>query len=385
MGDNMFNKPIYFDNNATTKIASEVITGMMPYLQDFYGNPSSIYDFSKGIKTALQKARKSIATLINANLEEIIFTSCATESNNTAIMSAIRNNPAKRHIITSQVEHSSILEVMKHLETMAYEITYLAVDKQGRIDLGELEAAIRPDTLLITIMAANNELGNIYPITEIGEIAKKNKILFHVDAVQAIGKSKIDVQTMAIDSLALSGHKIHAPKGVGALYIKKGTPFIPYIFGGHQEQGKRGGTENVASIVALGIAAELIINDDYQGNYQLEKMRNYLEQELKAKINDVIIYGDLTNRLPNTTNIAFAGVKGDELLMMLEANNIYVSTGSACNSSDAQPSHVLVACQAELTTSSPIRISLSKDNTQEEIDYVLKKIINIVSTLRKKV
>lgn len=385
MGDNMFNKPIYLDNNATTKIASEVITGMMPYLQDFYGNPSSIYDFSKGIKTALQKARKSIATLINANLEEIIFTSCATESNNTAIMSAIRNNPAKRHIITSQVEHSSILEVMKHLETMAYEITYLAVDKQGRIDLGELAAAIRPDTLLITIMAANNELGNIYPITEIGEIAKKNKILFHVDAVQAIGKSKIDVQTMAIDSLALSGHKIHAPKGVGALYIKKGTPFIPYIFGGHQEQGKRGGTENVASIVALGIAAELIINDDYQGNYQLEKMRNYLEQELKAKINDVIIYGDLTNRLPNTTNIAFAGVKGDELLMMLEANNIYVSTGSACNSSAAQPSHVLVACQAELTTSSPIRISLSKDNTQEEIDYVLKKIINIVSTLRKKV
>ena len=255
------NNKIYLDNNATTKIDEEVINAMLPYLTEKFGNPSSTYSFGKEIKEEILKARKNIAKLLNANESEIIFTSCATESNATAILNAVKSNPNKKHIITTKVEHASILECMKYLESIGYEITYLSVDEIGRLSLEELEKAIKEDTCLITVMMANNEIGNIYPIKEIGEIAKKYNILFHCDAVQAIGKIKVDVKELNIDTLSLAGHKIYAPKGIGVLYVKEGINFNSLIYG-HQENNKRGGTENVPYIIGLGKAAELIINDN---------------------------------------------------------------------------------------------------------------------------
>lgn len=377
------NQNIYLDNNATTKVDNEVLEAMLPYLKSQYGNPSSIYSFGKDVSNEIKKSKNNIAKLINASLDEIIFTSCASESNVTAIMSAVKNNPNKRHIITTKVEHASILETMKNLETNGYNITYLSVDKNGKLDLEELKSKITNDTFLISVMMANNEIGNIYPIKEICEIAKSHNILFHCDSVQAIGKIKIDVKDLNVDTLSLSGHKIHAPKGIGVLYVKNGINFTPLIFG-HQENNRRGGTENVPYIVGLGKAAELIINDDYKVNSYLKELRDYMENEIKNNIDDIIIYGDLENRLPNTSSIAFKGVSANELLLMLESFNIYVSTGSACNSKLAEPSHVLVACKADLDNYSPIRISLSKDNTKEEIDIFIKKLVSIVNMLRRK-
>lgn len=377
------NQNIYLDNNATTKCDEDVLDAILPYLKDKFGNPSSTYSFGKNIKEDISKARKSIATLLNAEENEIVFTSCASESNATAIMSAVRNNPNKKHIITTKVEHASIIETMKYLEDNGYEITYLAVDKFGKIDLNELKNSINNNTCLITIMMANNEIGNVYPIKEIGEIAKENNILFHCDAVQAIGKIKIDVKEMNIDTLSLSGHKIHAPKGIGVLYVKNGIPLIPLIFG-HQEQNKRGGTENTPYIIGLGKAVDLILEDNYLINDKLKELRDYMEMQIKEKINDVVIYGDLDNRLPNTSSIAFKNVKADELLLILESFNIYVSTGSACNSELTEPSHVLMACNVDLDNYSPIRVSLSKYNTKEEIDIFVKCLINVVNMIRRR-
>lgn len=375
------NSEIYFDNNATTKCDERVLNAMLPYLKENYGNPSSIYSFGKEIKDKITEARRNVAKLLNADENEIIFTSCASESNVSAIMSAV-NNTNRKHIITTKVEHASIMEMMKHLETKGYEITYLSVDKKGRIDLNELIRSITEDTFLIAIMMANNELGNIYPIKEIGEIAKEHNILFHCDAVQAVGKIKIDVKDMNIDTLSLSGHKIYAPKGIGVLYVKKGIDFKPLIFG-HQEKNRRGGTENVPYIIALGKAAQMITEDNYEINKKLKYLRDKLENDIKNRIEDVIIYGDTENRLSNTSNIAFKGVKGEELLLVLEASNIFVSTGSACNSEIAEPSHVLVACNANLNDYSPIRISLGKDNTEEEIDIFVNRLEKAVEMLRK--
>lgn len=374
---------IYLDNNATTRCDEEVLKIMLPYLNEEYGNPSSIYSFDKTIKENIDKSREAIAKLLNASKEEIIFTSCASESNVTAIMNAVKNNPMKKHIITTKVEHASIMETMKYLENLGYEITYLPVNEQGKIDVKLLEDIITENTLLITIMMANNEIGNIYPIKEIGGIAKKHSILFHCDAVQAIGKLKIDVQDMHIDTLSLSGHKIHAPKGIGVLYVKNDIPFTPLIFG-HQEENRRGGTENAPYIIGLGKAAELILEDDYKINIYLKELRDEMEQQIKNKIEDVVIYGDLDNRLPNTSSIAFKNVNSNELLLMLESFGIYVSTGSACNSKSAAPSHVLIACHANLEEYSPIRISLGKYNTKEEIDIFVKTLTNIVNMLRRK-
>lgn len=376
-------KDIYLDNNATTMCDVDVLNEMLPYLNDYYGNPSSIYSFGKEVKEKINIARESLANLINADNSEIVFTSCASEANVTAIMSAIRNNPEKKHIITTSVEHTSIMETMKYLEKSGYSITYLSVDLMGRINLEELEKSIKDDTCLISIMMANNEIGNIYPIKEISEIAKKHNILFHCDAVQAVGKIKIDVKDLGVDTLSISGHKIYAPKGIGLLYVKKGTPYTPLIFG-HQERNMRGGTENVAYIVGFGKAAQLIIDDDYNEVQRLQELRNYMESSIKSNIEDVFIYGDLNNRTPNTSSIAFKGVKSDELLLMLESFNIYVSTGSACNSVLAEPSHVLTACNADLDNFSPIRISLGKYNTKEEVDLFIKKLINIVNMFRKR-
>lgn len=376
-------KKIYFDNNATTMCDKEVLKAMLPYIEEEYGNPSSIYSFGKNVKEKITEARKNVADLINANPNEIIFTSCASESNVTAIMNAIKNNPDKKHIITTKLEHASVLETMKYLEKIGYQITYLTIDEQGRINIDELKDAIKENTCLINIMMANNEIGNIYPIKEIGKIAKENNILFHCDAVQAVGKIKIDVKEMNVDTLSLSGHKIHAPKGIGVLYVRECIPYIPLIFG-HQEGNKRGGTENVPYIIGLGKAAKLIIDDNNKVNERLEYLRDKLEKQIKDNINDVIIYGDIENRLPNTSNIAFKGVNANELLLLLESFNIYVSTGSACNSEIAEPSHVLTACKADLDNYSPIRISLDKYNTEEEVDTFVKRIINIVNMLRKK-
>lgn len=377
------NNVIYFDNNATTKTDEEVLNEMLPYLKEQYGNPSSTYTFGKEIKEKIKKARQNIAKLINAEESEIIFTSCASESNTTAIMNATKSNPTKKHIITTKVEHASIIEAMKYLEKEGYEVTYLSVDNKGRISLKELKESIREDTCLIAVMMANNEIGNIYPITEIGKTAKENNILFHCDAVQAIGKVKIDVKEMNIDTLSLSGHKIHAPKGIGVLYVKNNISFNPLIFG-HQEDNRRGGTENVPYIIGLGKAVEQIIEDNYEINKKLKELRDNLEKQIKENIEDILIYGDKENRLPNTLNIAFKDVNAEELLLMLESFNIYVSTGSACNSELAEPSHVLVACNADLENYSPIRISLGKYNTQEEVDMFVKRLINVVNMIRRR-
>jgi len=377
------NSEIYLDNNATTKCDEEVLNVMLPYFKEKYGNPNSTYSLGKKVKEEISKARKSIAKLLNASESEIIFTSCATESNTAAIINAIKNNPDKKHIITTKVEHASILECMKNLEFNGYEVTYLSVDKCGRLSLEELEKSIRKDTCLITVMFANNEIGNIYPIKEIGEIAKKYNILFHCDAVQAMGKIKVDVKELNVDTLSLAGHKIYAPKGIGVLYIKEGIEFKSLIFG-HQENNLRGGTESVPCIIGLGKAAELIIKDEFKEEEKIQELRDYMEEQIKANIEDVHIYGDLNNRIPNTSSIAFKGVKGDELLFVLEAQNIFISTGSACNSEIALPSHVLTACNADLENYSPIRISLGKYNTKEEIDKLVEVLTFNVKMLRRR-
>ena len=276
---------IYFDNNATTECDAEVLEAMLPFFKEMYGNPSSIYSFGREAKKAIIEARNNIAELLNANQNEIIFTSCASESNVTAILNAVKNNPDKRHIITTKVEHASIMETMKHLETLGYEVTYLSVNTKGQIDLSELENSIKNDTLLVTVMMANNEIGNIYPIKEIGEIAKKHNILFHCDAVQAVGKIKIDVKELNIDTLSLSGHKIHTPKGIGVLYLKEGRTYTPLIFG-HQEKNRRGGTENVPYIVGIGRAAKKILEDSYESNEKIEYLRDAF-YELEFNVNEI--------------------------------------------------------------------------------------------------
>lgn len=377
------NTKIYLDNNATTKCDKDVLNAMLPYLSENYGNPSSTYSFGKDVRDEITKARIKIAELLNADYEEIIFTSCASESNVSAIMSAVKSNPQKKHIITTSVEHASIMETMNYLEKNGYRITYLAVDKLGRINVDELENSITDDTLLISVMMANNEIGNIYPIEEIGKISKKYNILFHCDAVQAVGKVKIDVKKLNIDTLSLSGHKINAPKGIGVLYVNKNISYTPLVFG-HQESNRRGGTENVPYIIGLSKAVSLILEDNYKSNDFLRELRDYMESKIENEIDDVKIYGDLDNRLPNTSSIAFRGVKADELLLMLESFNIFVSTGSACNSEIAEDSHVLVACGADLENYSPIRISLGKYNTKEEIDNFIKRLESIVKMIRKR-
>ena len=373
---------IYLDNNATTKVDEEVLNVMLPYLKEEYGNPSSTYSFGKKVKDEITKARNNVAKLLNANPDNIIFTSCGSESNVTAIMNAVRLNPNKKHIITTSVEHASIIETLGYLAKDDYKITFLEVDDKGRLDLEELKKSITPDTCLISIMMANNEIGNIYPIKEISKIARENNILFHTDAVQAAGKIKIDVEDLDVDSLSISGHKINVPKGIGVLYMKDKKMF-PLIYG-HQEKNRRGGTENSAYIIGLGKAAEMIINDNYKMAEEEKELRDYMEEEIKKNIEDVYIYGDIDNRTPNTSSIAFKGVKADELMLVLESFDIYVSTGSACNSELAVPSHVLTACHANLDDYSPIRVSIGKYNTKEEIDEFVRKLINIVGMIRRR-
>lgn len=377
------NKQIYLDNNATTKIDDEVLNAMLPYFKEQYGNPSSIYSFGCKIKQEVKKARDAVSQLLNANPDNLIFTSSGSEGNVTSIMSAIKTNPNKKHIITTKIEHASILEAMKYLETQGYNVTYLSVDNLGRLDLDELKKSITNDTCLISVMMVNNELGNIYPIKEITKIAHQNSILVHCDGVQALGKIKIDVEELDVDYLSVSGHKINAPKGIGALYIKNNDFFSPLIFG-HQENNRRGGTENVPYIVGFGKAAELIINDNYNKEKEIQNLRDYMEQKIKSNIENVFIYGDIDNRVPGTSSIAIEGIKGDELMIVLESYNIFVSTGSACNSKIALPSHVLVACNADLEKYSPIRISLDKNTTKEDIDTFINCLTDLIKMLRRR-
>jgi len=376
---------VYVDNNATTKIADEVFEAMKPFLTDEYGNPSSMHTFGGKIRRFIDKARESVANLLGAESpSEIIFTSCGTESDNTAIISTLRSFPNKKHIITTKVEHPAVLSLCKYLETIGYRVTYLNVDSRGQLDLDELSYSIQSDTALISIMYANNETGVIFPIQEIAEIVRQKNVIFHTDAVQALGKINFDLKKIPIDLVSISGHKIHAPKGVGALYIRKGTKFSPFILGGHQEEGRRGGTENVASIIGFGVACELAKKYMEEENKRVKYLRDKLENSILEKIPNTRVNGDRVNRLPNTTNISFEFVEGEAILLMLDQKGICASSGSACTSGSLTPSHVLKAMGVPFTfLQGSIRFSLSRYNIEEEIDYIIDTLPHIIDRLRE--
>jgi cysteine desulfurase len=375
---------IYLDNNATTSIAPEVLDEMMPYLRDFYGNPSSMHTFGGQLHRKVEEARGKVAGLIGAEPEEIIFTSCGTESDNTALMSAVESLPAKRHIVTTRIEHPAVLNFCRHLGRKGYRVTFLPVNNSGQLDMDELLRAVDEDTLAVSCMYANNEIGNINAIPEIGEILRERHILFHTDAVQLVGKIPIDMKKLPVDMLSISGHKLHAPKGVGALYVRKGNRFFPYIIGGHQEGGRRAGTENVASIIGLGKACELAMENPYEEVKYLASLRDRLEKALIEKCPDVRVNGDAANRLPNTTNLSFEYVEGEAILLRLNEYGICASSGSACTSGSLEPSHVLRAMGVPFTAiHGSIRFSLSRYNTETEIDRVIEVMPGIIIELRE--
>jgi cysteine desulfurase len=375
---------IYLDNNATTKIAPEVFDEMAPYLTDLYGNPSSMHTFGGSLRSKIEEARERVAKLIGAEPDEIIFTSCGTESDNTALMSAIESYPQKRYIITTRVEHPAVFNFAKHMARKDYRVTFLPVDNLGRLDMDALSKALDDDVVVVSIMYANNESGVIFPIEKIGEIVRERKIIFHTDAVQTVGKLPIDVKKLPVDMLSLSGHKLHAPKGVGALYVRKGTRFYPYIIGGHQENGRRAGTENVASIIGLGKTCELAAKNIKKEQDYLSSLRDKLERNLLKLCPDVRINGDTEHRLPNTTNMSFEYVEGEAILLRLNEYGICASSGSACTSGSLEPSHVLRAMGVPFTAiHGSIRFSLSRYNTEDEIDQVIEIMPKIIKELRE--
>jgi len=377
-------KTIYLDNNATTAVAPEVLESMMPYLKEFYGNPSSMHTFGGQIHAEIEKARAEVAQLLNAEPEEIIFTSCGTESDNTAIMSALESFPNKKHIITTRVEHPAVRNFCKHLSRQGFRITFLPVNSEGQLNIDNLIGALDDDTAFVSIMYANNEIGNVFPIQKIGEILQDRKIIFHTDAVQAVGKIPVDIRQLPVDMLSLSGHKIHAPKGIGVLYVRKGTRFYPYLIGGHQEHGRRAGTENVASIIGLGKACELARKNLDNDFHYLSGLRNRLENALLEECPDTRINGDKSNRLPNTTNISFEYIEGEAILLRLNEYGICASSGSACSSGSLEPSHVLRAMGIPFTAiHGSIRFSLSRYTTEQEINEVIKTVPPIINELRR--
>ncbi|MBD2327944.1 cysteine desulfurase NifS [Alkalinema sp. FACHB-956] len=374
---------IYLDNNATTKVDPAVIDAMLPYLSEYYGNPSSMHTFGGQVGKAIRDARSHLAQLLNAEESEIIFTSCGTESNNTAIRTALAAQPDRRHIITTQVEHPCVLNVCKQFEKQGYTVTYLSVDRQGQIDLLELEAAITGNTALVTTMYANNETGVVFPIEQIGAIAKAAGAIFHVDAVQVAGKLPLSMKDSTIDLLTISGHKLHAPKGIGVLYVRRGFRFRAFLLGGHQERGRRAGTENVPGIIGLGKAAE-IANFELKYMHRETRLRDRLEQGLLSRIADCEINGHPTQRLPNTTNIGFKYIEGEAILFSLNQYGICASSGSACTSGSLEPSHVLRAMGLPYTIlHGSIRFSLSRFTTEAEVDRVLEVMPGIVNRLRE--
>ncbi len=378
---------IYMDNNATTKVAPEVIEAMMPYLTDYYGNPSSMHNFGGQVGAAVAKARAQVADLLGADPEEITFTSCGTESDSTAVLSALQVNPDKRHIVTTRVEHPAIKNLCENLEGLTghkYRVTRLKVDGEGRLDLEEYERALSDDTAIVSIMWANNETGVLFPIAKMARMAKEKGILFHTDAVQAVGKVPINLKELDVDFLALSGHKLHAPKGVGVLFVRRGTPFVPFLAGGHQEKGRRGGTENVASIIGLGRACEFAAEKMEEENTRVKALRDKLEDGLLTSVSRSMLNGHKAERLPNTSNVSFEFVEGESILLHMNQHNICASSGSACTSGSLEPSHVLRAMGVPFTAAhGSIRFSLSIYNTEEEVDFVLGKIPEIIASLRK--
>jgi cysteine desulfurase len=375
---------IYLDNNATTKVAPEVVEAMLPYLSEYYGNPSSMHSFGGDVAEKIKEARENVANLIGATGDEIVFTSCGTESDSTAIRAAIESNPDRKHIVTSRVEHPAVKNLYEVLSKKGYRVTFVPVDGQGILDLDYLYKNLSDDTAVVSLMWANNETGVIFPIEEISQRTKDQGIVFHTDAVQAVGKIPIDVNETGVDLLSLTGHKFHAPKGIGALYIRKGTKYSPFMIGGHQEKGRRGGTENVASIIALGKAAELAKKHlDEDGYEHIGRLRDKLETNLLARISHSMVNGDREHRLLNTTSIAYEYVEGEAILLMMNEHGICASSGSACTSGSLEPSHVLRAMGVPFTAAhGSIRYSLSRYTTEEEIDVVIEKTPAIIERLR---
>lgn len=374
---------IYLDNNATTQVAPEVMEAMLPYFHDFYGNPSSMHSFGGRVGRKIWEAREQTAALIGAEPDEIVFTSCGTESDNTAILTALATQPEKRHIVTSRVEHPAVKVLCAHLATQGCRVTELPVDKEGLPDLDQYEKSLTPDTAIVSLMWANNETGVLFPVERAAEIARERGIPFHTDAVQAVGKIPISMQANAINMLSISGHKLHAPKGIGVLYLRRGTKFTPFLIGGHQERGRRGGTENTPAIIALGKACELAAQHMDRENTTVKQLRDKLERELLRRIPKSRVNGNLENRLPNTTNISFEFVEGEGILLLMDEFGICASSGSACTSGSLQPSHVLRAMGVPFTMAhGSIRFSLSIYNTEAEIDFVIEKLPPIIERLR---
>jgi len=376
---------IYVDNNATTMVAPEVLDAMLPYFSTYYGNPSSMHSFGGSVAAEIKTARENIAKLIGAAPDEIIFTSCGTESDSTAIRAAIESYPDKKHIVTSRVEHPAVKNLYETLSKKGYRTTFVPVDNRGRLDIDYLYDSLSDETAIVSIMWGNNETGVIFPIEEISRQVNSRGILFHTDAVQVVGKIPINVSKTGVDMLSLSGHKFHSPKGIGALYIRKGTKFSPFMIGGHQEKGRRGGTENTASIIGLGKAAQLAVEHLASNGYKpISQLRDKLERNLLEMIPNAMINGDTENRLPNTSSIAFEYVEGEAILLMMNEHGICASSGSACTSGSLEPSHVLRAMGVPFTAAhGSIRFSLSRYNTEDEIDKILEVLPPIIERLRE--
>jgi len=377
-------KTIYFDNNATTRVADEVAEEIQPFFCELYGNPSSMHTFGGQVGRVIRKAREQVAELLGCDPSDIFFTSGGTESDNTAINGVLAAVPNRHKIITSRVEHPAVLTVCREMQNHGYTVVEIAVDKAGQLDPAELEEQIDDDTALVTIMYANNETGVIFPVEKVSELATEKGVFFHTDAVQAVGKIPLNLSKSNIDLLSLSGHKLHAPKGVGVLYVRKGTRMLPFMLGGHQEAGRRAGTENVPGIVGLGKACELAARNISQENEKVKYLRDKLEKALLEKCPDSRLNGDKENRLPNTTNISFEYVEGEAILLMLDKYGICASSGSACTSGSLEPSHVLRAMGVPFTAAhGSIRFSLSRYNTEEEVDYTIQKTPPIINRLRE--
>ncbi len=377
-------KTIYFDNNATTQVADEVFEEMQPYFRRLYGNPSSMHTFGGQVGIRIREARERVARLLGCDPSEIIFTSCGTESDSSAIHGALAALPQKRKVITTRVEHPAVLAVCRDLESHGFTVVELGVDKLGQLDLNELEHQLDNDTALVTIMYANNETGVIFPIEQIAEMVTNQGIVFHTDAVQVVGKIPLNLAQSPINLLSLSGHKLHAPKGVGVLYVKKGTRIAPFLLGGHQESGRRAGTENVPGIVGLGKACELAAENMADENTRVKRLRDKLEKALLETCPDSRVNGDPDHRLPNTSNISFEYVEGEAILLLLDRHGICASSGSACTSGSLEPSHVLRAMGVPFTAAhGSIRFSLSRYNTEDEVDFTIDKMPEIIHRLRE--
>ncbi|ABP79046.1 nitrogenase metalloclusters biosynthesis protein NifS [Stutzerimonas stutzeri A1501] len=376
---------IYLDNNATTRVDDEVVQAMLPFFTEQFGNPSSMHSFGNQVGMALKKARQSVQRLLGAEYDsEIVFTSCGTEADSTAILSALKAQPERKTIITTVVEHPAILSLCDYLAEDGYTVHKLKVDKKGRLDLDEYAALLDDDVAIVSVMWANNETGTLFPVEQMAQMADDAGVMFHSDAVQAVGKVPMNLKGSAIHMLSLSGHKLHAPKGVGVLYLRRGTRFRPLLRGGHQERGRRAGTENAASIIGLGVAAERALAFMEHENTEVRRLRDKLEAGILAAVPYAFVTGDPGNRLPNTANIAFEYIEGEAILLLLNKVGIAASSGSACTSGSLEPSHVMRAMDIPYTAAhGSVRFSLSRYTTEEQIDYVIREVPPIIAQLRK--